>query len=70
MLYDGSWCKAEELNNKEIMCGIEYPKDIKYNDEMWYIWCIIKDYSEGSSLFNRIDYAKFCILCYENSAKY
>jgi len=41
MLYDGSWCKAEELNNKEIMCGIEYPQDIKYDDEI--DWKLVVD---------------------------
>jgi hypothetical protein len=43
---------------------------LKYNDEMWYIWCIIKDYSENSHLLDRLDFPNFCQLCYENSSKY
>jgi len=43
---------------------------LKYSDEMWYIWCIIKDYSINSNLLDRLDYASFCLICYENSTKY
>jgi len=43
---------------------------LKYSDDIWYIWCIIKDYSLNSNLLDRLDYASFCQLCYENSTKY
>ena len=43
---------------------------LKYGDEMWYIWCIIKDYSIDSNLLDRLDYSSFCDLCYQNSTKY
>jgi len=33
MLYDGTWCEAKDLKNKEVMCGIEYPEDISYDNE-------------------------------------
>lgn len=42
----------------------------KYSDEMWYIWCIINEYSKSSGLFDQLDYASFCALCYENSTKF
>jgi len=42
---------------------------VKYSDDMWYIWCIIKDYSETSGILDKLDYPKFCALCYENSTK-
>jgi hypothetical protein len=43
---------------------------LKYSDDMWYIWCIIHDYSRTSNLLNNLTYSKFCELCYENSTKY
>jgi hypothetical protein len=43
---------------------------LKYSDDMWYIWCIIKDYSEQSNLLDKLSYGEFCEICYENSTKY
>jgi hypothetical protein len=43
---------------------------LKYNDDMWYIWCIIKDYSHDSNLLDRLDFSEFCDICYRNSSKY
>lgn len=43
---------------------------LKYGDDIWYIWCIIKDYSTDSNLLDRLDYPGFCELCYTNSTKY
>ena len=42
---------------------------LKYGDDMWYIWCIIHDYSLATNLLDRLDFAGFCNLCYENSSK-
>jgi len=43
---------------------------LKYNDDMWYIWCIVNDYSKTSGLLNQLDFTKFCDICYENSSKF
>jgi ATP-dependent exoDNAse (exonuclease V) beta subunit len=43
---------------------------LKYNDDMWYIWNIIHDYSLSSNLLDNLTFSKFCELCYENSTKY
>jgi hypothetical protein len=43
---------------------------LKYNDDMWYIWNIIKDYSRSSNLCDGLTFSKFCEMCYENSTKY
>ena len=43
---------------------------LKYGDDIWYIWCIIKDYSLESNLLDRLDYSSFCEMCYQNSTKY
>ena len=43
---------------------------LKYNDDMWYIWNIIHDYSLSSNLLNHLTFAKFCSVCYENSTQY
>jgi hypothetical protein len=40
-----------------------------YSDDIWYIWCIIKDYSQTSGIFDKLDYPKLCEMCYENSTK-
>jgi hypothetical protein len=42
----------------------------KHSDNMWYIWCIINDYSQGTGLLDNLDYPAFCALCYENSTRY
>lgn len=42
---------------------------IKYSDDTWYMWCNLKEYSEGSNLLNKMDYASFCSFAYENSSK-
>jgi len=42
----------------------------KHSDNMWYIWCIINDYSRNTGIFDQLDYASFCALCYENSTKF
>ncbi len=42
---------------------------MKYGDDMWYIWCLIHDYSHSVNLFDKINYGQFCQLCYENSTK-
>lgn len=41
MLFDGTWCEAKDLKDKEVMCGIEYPEDIKYDKEK--DWCLQVD---------------------------
>jgi len=41
MLFDGTWCEAKDLKDKEVMCGIEYPEDIKYDNEK--DWCLQVD---------------------------
>ena len=41
MLYDGTWCEAKDLKDKEVMCGIQYPEDIKYDNEKE--WCLQVD---------------------------
>jgi hypothetical protein len=43
---------------------------LKYNDEMWYIWCVIHDYSQHTNLLNKLDFPAFCDVCYQNSTKY
>jgi len=43
---------------------------IKYSDELWHLWSIIDDFKKNSNLLNRLDYACFCSVCYENSTKY
>jgi hypothetical protein len=42
---------------------------LKYGDDIWYIWCIIQDYSQTVNLFDRVNYGQFCQICYENSTK-
>ena len=43
---------------------------LKYNDDMWYIWSIVNDYSQATGLLNNLSYSTFCQICYENSTKY
>ena len=43
---------------------------LKYNDDMWYIWNIVRDYSQTSGILGHLTFAKFCSVCYENSTQY
>jgi DNA polymerase elongation subunit (family B) len=36
MLCDKSWCEAKNLKDKDVMCGIEYPEDISYDNEKYW----------------------------------
>ena len=62
----------DSINNrkkrKRIMTMDDYC--LKYGDDIWYLWCIIKDYSETSGVCEKLDYSTFCQVCYENSEKY
>lgn len=64
--------KLDSINDgrkrKKIMTSDDFC--LKYGDEIWYIWCIIKDYSINSNLLDRLEYSSFCELCYQNSTKY
>ena len=53
---------------KRIMTMDDYC--LKYGDDIWYLWNIIKDYSETSGVCEKLDYPTFCQVCYENSEKY
>jgi DNA polymerase elongation subunit (family B) len=44
MLENGEWCRADELKDKYVMAGIEYPEDIKCNIE--HDWKLeVEDYT-------------------------
>ena len=40
-----------------------------YADDLWYIWCIINDFAQGGALLDKMNYASFCTMCYDNSSK-
>ena len=39
-----------------------------YSDELWHLWCIITPFQENGIL-DRMDFAQFCSICYDNSTK-
>ena len=43
-----------------------------HSDDLWYFWCICKEYTEGNLLpfLNKLSYYSFCRVCYDNSTKY
>jgi hypothetical protein len=63
--------RMDDLNTrskrKKILSSDDF--NVKYADDIWYIWNIIRDYSDGRFL-DRIDYASFCSICYEHSTKH
>ena len=63
--------KLDDINNRKKRKKIFTLDDfcIKYNDEMWYIWNIIHDYSI-SGLLDRLTFSEFCEVCYKNSSKH
>ena len=64
--------RLDTINNnkkrKKMLSADDF--SLKYGDDMWYIWCIIHDYSLNSNLLNNLKFASFCQICYENSTKY
>ena len=44
---------------------------MKYSDDTWYMWCMLKDYTApaGLRLLNVMDYSSFCSMVYEGSTK-
>jgi hypothetical protein len=52
---------------KKILSSDDF--NVKYADDIWYIWNIIRDYSDGQFL-DRMDYASFCSICYDHSTKH
>jgi hypothetical protein len=42
-----------------------------HSDTLWYLWCMINEFTQThcSPLLNRMDYPKFCSVCYDNSTK-
>ena len=43
---------------------------LKYSDDLWYLWCIIKDFTQNGNILASMDYSSFCSMCYTNSVKY
>jgi hypothetical protein len=39
-----------------------------YSDELWNLWCTIQHYRENGVL-DRLNFADFCAMCYDNSTK-
>jgi len=33
MITDGTWLEAKDLKNQQVICGLEYPEDIDYNED-------------------------------------
>ena len=46
--------------------------NLKYSDDLWYLWCIVCEFTDTSqlNLFDNLDYPSFCVLCFENSSRY
>ena len=63
--------QLNSINNrkrrKKILSADDF--SLKYGDDMWYIWCIIHDYSMATSLLDKLTFSQFCQMCYENSSK-
>ena len=45
---------------------------IIYSDELWCLWCTIKEYNEINvlSFLDKMTYYTFCRMCYKNSTKF
>jgi hypothetical protein len=39
-------------------------------DDLWYLWNKIREYTRenGLAILDKMDYARFCVFCYENSS--
>jgi len=43
-----------------------------YSDDLWYLWCMMSEFTQGNNIkiFDKMDYASFCSMSYENSSKF
>ena len=41
----------------------------KHDDDLWYFWCMCKEYTENNSLpfLDSLTYPQFTMFCYKNS---
>jgi len=69
----------EELElNKNLISRAEFRKRKRplhfddfctiHSDDLWYLWCTITEFTNGSCMLNKLTYAKFCAICFENSS--
>ena len=58
------------LKRKRQFCFDDW--NLKYSDDLWYLWCMINEFTDTSSLnlLDTLSFANFCTLCFENSSKY
>lgn len=44
----------------------------KYSDDLWYLWCIINEYTDTNSsiLLCNMEHSEFCHMCYNNSSHF
>ena len=65
--------KLENINNNK-----KRKKDLdvddwntKYSEDLWYLWSIINEFTEvnNSNILNKMSYAGFCMMCFDNSTK-
>jgi len=64
--------KLQELNRNKIK-----KHEYEYGDwcmihssDLWNLWCLIYDFKKnGSNLLSKMNFAKFCDMCYNNSRK-
>ena len=42
---------------------------LKYSDDLWYLWCIISEFTNNGNILANMEYSSFCSMCYENSVK-
>ena len=40
-----------------------------YSSDLWDLWCMINEFRKNSNLLDKMNYASFCSMCYENSTK-
>jgi len=59
------------LGNKRILNFDDW--SMKYSDDTWYMWSMMQEYTNTNThvlpLLNKMDYASFCSMVYENSTK-
>ena len=64
---------ANNLNASKRKRPFHYDEwQLKYSDDLWYLWCILNESIDTNSLniLDIMDFSSFCTMCYENSSKY
>jgi hypothetical protein len=68
--YNNNINQLNNINRKKPFLFDDW--NLKYSDDIWYLWCTINEFTQTANIniLDRMTFASFCAMCFENSSKY